>query len=150
LSKNSFVLRALKILGLEDILKLSEILKKHKGPLERVSSVKSTEPSDSPHRSPASYQEDVSNLLTFPGKVQAKEETLQEDENKPLLSPESELFLLQIELSKHHEGTVQRLDALKEYKKTSESYQVQITSDDGKSVRKMISTNGILINKKQA
>ncbi len=149
MSKNSFVLRALKILGLEDILKLSELLKRHQGPLEKVTPLKKAEP---PDPLPKSSERDTgeSNLLTFPGKTQVNEKTPEENENKPQLSPESELFLLQIELSKHHDGTVQRLDALKEYKKTSESYQVQITSDDGKSVRKVISTNGILINKKQA
>jgi hypothetical protein len=152
LSQKSFVLRALKILGLEEILKLSELLKKNEEPLKQVVSPETSQDSGPHEDAHETLGKGAADVLVFPSKDQSHYSgPLAETElSESQLSDESELFLLKLEYSKLHEGTVQRLDALREYQKTSQTYQIQKKTGDGKSVRKIISTNGILINKKQA
>jgi hypothetical protein len=160
LSEKSFVLRALKILGLEEILKLSELLKRNQGSLKKVVPTETSQEDASYEGASRPLEKGLSEVLIFPTKHQGPNSDLipegeghksqLTDEINDKLTDESELFLLQHEYSKLHEGTVQRLDALREYQKIAQTYQVQQKSDDGKSVRKIISTNGILINKKQA
>ncbi len=160
MSEKSFVLRALKILGLEEILKLSELLKRSQSSLKKVVPTETSQEDASYEETSRPLEKGLPEVLIFPTKPQVPNSDLIPEGEGPKfqlnheindkLTDESELFLLQHEYSKLHEGNIQRLDALREYQKTAQTYQIQQKSEGGKSVRKIISTNGILINKKQA
>jgi hypothetical protein len=150
LLKNPFVLRALKILGLEEVLKLSEVLNQQ----EEKNSKKFNEVVGSKELTTSEFtdhsEESNSNILLFPENPSDLDSNNELIKSKVELSSECELFLLQLEFSKHNEEVSHKINALNEYKKSSAIYRVNKTSEHGKSTKKIISTNGILIDKKQA
>lgn len=62
----------------------------------------------------------------------------------------SELILWQREISRNTGDSVHKLDAFKGYRKSTEMYVVKTPTLDGKDKIRFASTNGVLINKKQA
>jgi len=138
---------------LEEILKISELLKRKELPHKKPAGLEDIDFPSTAHDPPENNKGEFFNVLSFPKNQDEGNDEKKFDEEtqiEPQLSTESELFLLQLEFSKHNEETCQRLNALKEYKKSSDVLQVKKTTIDGKAVRKSIPTNGILINKKQA
>jgi hypothetical protein len=151
LAKPSYVLHALKILGLEEILKLSEIL--HiKAPLKKAAGEELVSWDDAAQG--PKKPEVEAKVLEFPKKVTP---TLEEP-SEPLPSPtEEESTLLKTEdvlwqrtLATQKGQKLTKLDAFRRYRKATEVYTVKTESADGKDKIRFAETNGVLINKKQA
>ncbi|MFP5384998.1 MAG: hypothetical protein ACLGHN_02900 [Bacteriovoracia bacterium] len=160
MAKSSYVLRALKILGLEEMLKLSEVLHVKQVPLKKAAGGEfivwddavEQEAAPTPKSEP---KEKEGKVLTFPKKtindltpLPEEAEATGEEETPSFLS--SDLVLWQREIAKHTGDNIHRLDAFKGYKKSTEMYVVKTPGAEGKDKMRFASTNGVLINKKQA
>lgn len=161
LAQSSYVLRALKILGLEEMLKLSEVLHVKQVPLKKAAGEElivwddAVEPQASPPSRDRSKDKEEGKVLAFPKKTINDLAPLSEDpppseeeEAPSFLS--SDLVLWQREIAKHTGDNIHRLDAFKGYKKSTEMYVVKTPGPEGKDKIRFASTNGVLINKKQA
>lgn len=162
MAKSSFVLQALKILGLEEMLKLSEVLHEKQVPLKKAAGEEliawgdAEEKRSKPKRS---LPESEAKVLEFPKKNIGQMPSLPEEhrpsgadheEDSGDLMP-SDVILWQREMSKQAEGNILKLDAFKGYKKSTEMYVVKTPSPiDGKDKIRFASIKGVLINKKQA
>lgn len=156
MAKSTFVLRALKILGLPEIHKLAEVLQVKQVPLKKAAGEELIIWDDAEKVAPKKYQkaEAEGKVLAFPKQTindlrPLEEETPESNEDTPdFLS--SDLVLWQREISRQTGGTVHKLDAFKGYKKATEIYVVKTPDHDGKDKIRFASTNGVLVNKKQA
>lgn len=158
LSKSLFVLRALKILGLDEMLKLSEVLHVKQAPLKKAAGEELVVWDDSepvPKQQKRSNPEKDAKVLEFPKKtiadmasVPEPHSDLKEGEDSNLLN--SEVVLWQKEISRQAGDSVHKKDAFKGYKKSTEMYVVKTSDIDGKDKIRFASTNGVLVNKKQA
>jgi len=154
-NKKSFVLEALGILGLEEILKLSSVLLEKKVPLKRAAGENLVILSDDAQARRRSKKED-DNLLSFSSPQKSAVQKDQHKEEDPRInqgeSPyiESDLHLWQREVSKDNDGPSKNLEAFKGYKESTQLYVVKQESTDGKNKLKFASTNGVLVDKKQA
>lgn len=155
MSKPSFVLQALKILGLEEVLKLSQVLRVKQVPLKKAAGGELIVWDDAPEPPKKSVKEEESNVLSFPKKtvqdlapLESEKEETATDEKSTLIT--SEMVLLQREITKSSGDNVLKLDAFKGYKKSNEMYVVKESTVDGKETIRFASTNGVLVNKKQA
>lgn len=155
MSNSSFVLQALRILVPEEILKLSEVLQ------ERVQLKKAAGQElifwedDLPGQNASSSgQQAEAKVLEFPRKSildltpEVEEEIDGEEEKSTLLS--SELVLWQREIARSTGDAIHKKDAFKGYKKSTEMYVVKTSDQEGKDKIRFASTNGILVNKRQA
>ena len=158
MSKSHYVLRALKILGLEEMLNLSQVLQKQV-PLKKAAGEELMVWDEAQPEAPKrSLKEPEARVLEFPKKnlKQITQEVGLEDPAQPEGEPEashvlsSEMILLQREITKNTGETVQKIDAFKGYRKSTEMYVVKTPTIDGKDKIRFASTNGVLINKKQA
>lgn len=152
----SFVLQALKILGPEEILKLTEIGKAQPARLKKVVGIDfdiTEKPSKKTKKS-----EPEGKVIAFPGSRTFRPEPAVEEEKKEV-PPEtgdqstiltSEDVLAQWERTKQREETVQKEEALTRYSRSNEMYVVKSVSHEGKKQSRFAATNGVLINKKQA
>lgn len=154
LAKSSFVLRALKILGLEEIQKLSEVLHVRESALKKAAGEELIVWDDAPQIAPVKNESGDAKVLSFPKKTIHDMAKLPEPETAPSEdSPSmlhSDLVLWQREITRQTGDNVHRLDAFKGYKKSTEMYVVKESSVDGKDKIRFASTNGVLVNKKQA
>lgn len=155
MSKSSFVLRALNILGLEEVLKLSEVLNVKRVPLKKAAGEELIVWDDAADKQPKRSVSEPSEarVLEFPKKTiqdmpSLPEEGKKEEEGGNIMS--SDLLLWQREVTRNTGETIQKLDAFKGYKKSTEMYVVKESSLDGKDKIRFASTNGVLVNKKQA
>jgi hypothetical protein len=158
LSKTSFVFHALKLLGLEEMLKLSEVLHAKQIPLKKAAGeelISWDETFDKNIHKKIARQDVEAKILEFPKKSINDLVPLSEDKPDPddkdvpnLLN--SDLILWQREISKSSEEIVQKANAFKGYKKASEMYVVKTPSIEGPDRIRFASTNGVLVNKKQA
>ena len=64
--KNSYVLRALKILGLEEILKISELLKRKELPHKKPAGLEDIDFPSTAHDPPENNKGEFFNVLSFP------------------------------------------------------------------------------------
>jgi hypothetical protein len=169
LQNSSFVLRALNILGLEEILKLSEVLRIKQVPLKKAAGEELVTWSETQEEVPRSEPKPPSEakVLAFPKKtikqfeeleseqreiIEAKAEARENLEKVPegtLVMP-SDVILWQREIMKDSDGAIQKIDAMKGYQRSTQMYMVKSKNIDGKEKIRFIATNGILINKKQA
>lgn len=156
MSKSSFVLRALKILGLEEMLKLSEVLHVKQVPLKKAAGDDlvwdSTEPIQRPQR--RIHREEEAKVLEFPKKTikdlaPVPEPVEAKDGDSPNLL-DTDIVLWQREISRQTGDTFHRMDAFKGYRKSTEMYVVKTADVEGKDKIRFASTNGVLVNKKQA
>ena len=153
MSKRSFVLRALNILGLEEMIKLSDVLLVQHTALKKAAGeeliVWDSAPI-TPHT--ARPQEEGAKVINFPNRTilepQATEEIKGEADKTEIIG--TDLMLWQREISRTSGKSVQKVDAFKGYKKSTEMYVVKEASTDGKDKIRFASTNGVLVNKKQA
>lgn len=159
----SYVLKALKLLSLDEILKLATAVKVKSGLLKKAAGQelvswedssapqeaqveKNTPPSSPDFKAPA-------DILPF-RRPEKKEEASPEEsegakEHTSLVS--SEFILWHRELNKDAAvGPSQTKEAIKGYMKSTEMYVVKTPSSDGKDKIRFASTQGVLINKKQA
>ena len=157
MAKSTFVLRALKILGLPEILKLSEVLHAKQIPLKKAAGEELIVWDDAAEIAPKKYQneETQGKVLPFPKQKIYDLEPLPEeheiepgDEGKSLLS--SDLVLWQREISRNSGDKNHKLEAFRGYRKTTDIYVVKTKENEGKEKIRFASTNGVLINKKQA
>lgn len=156
----SFVLRALKIFGLEEMLKLSEVLKVKSSRMKKAAGeeliVWSDEP-EKPHPSPTVAQE-TDNVLQFKKQGLAEIPEPIEDPHQSQGIPaedgstfySSEFMLWQRELTKDAGAPLLKKEAVKGYSRATEMYVVKTPTIEGKEKIRFASTNGVLVNKKQA
>lgn len=159
MAKTSFILRALGLLGLEEILKLSEVVIERQIPLKKAAGedlLAWSEPTTK--KKPRQQPEEEARILSFPKKSVHDFSEL-EDPNRPpppnddgekpsLLS--SDMLLWQREISKETGGALKKVDAVKGYQKSTQMYVVKTESPEGKQKIRFASTDGILVNKKQS
>ena len=158
-SKSTFVLRALKILGLDEMLKLSQVLHVKQVPLKKAAGEELIVWDDAPTTIPSTVpkkQETEAKVLSFPKR------TIQDLAPMPEENPDqvddkdrpnfltSDMVLWQREIAKSSGENVHKLDAFKGYKKSTEMYVVKTPTPEGKDKIRFASTNGVLVNKKQA
>lgn len=154
MSKSSYVLRALKILGLEEMLKLSKVLQHQQGNLKKAAGDELVFWDDAPQGRPSVEAKEEARILDFPkskvaGEAPPKQDPVEKSEEVGALLT-SDLVLWQRELSRSHADNVHKLDAVQGYKRSTEMYVVKTSGLDGKDKIRFASTNGVLINKKQA
>lgn len=167
MSKSSYVLQALNILGLEEILKLSEVLHAKQVPLKKAAGeelIVWNTPAEAPAK-PVKKEE--GKVLAFPKRAITDYPELEEDLQEQSAAKEprekltenlsgneqlmpSDIILWQRELMKDSDEAIQKLDAMKGYQKSTQMYVVKSHLADGKEKIRFASTNGVLINKKQA
>lgn len=155
MSKSTFVLRALKILGLEEMLKLSQVLHVKQVPLKKAAGEDLIVWDDAPTISPKKSPQEEAKVLSFPKKTihdlapMPEEVPEQDDKDRPNFLT-SDMVLWQREIAKTNGENVHKLDAFKGYKKSTEMYVVKTPTPEGKDKIRFASTNGVLVNKKQA
>ncbi len=169
MQKTSFVLQALNILGLEEILKLSEVLRVKQVPLKKAAGeelVSWSEASQDEQAKPKMPPSTEGKILPFPKTIRQFEElesekkeiietkpnTREKSESLPegtLVMP-SDVVLWQREIMKDSDGAIQKIDAMRGYQRSTQMYMAKSKTIDGKEKIRFIVTNGILINKKQA
>lgn len=158
MAKSSFVLRALKILGLEEMLKLSEVLHVKQTSLKKAAGEELIVWDDAPTENTPRHPREEAKVLEFQRKKtihelpkfqEAPEPKAKEEEPVPGLIT-SDLVLWQRELSKQTPEAASKTDAFKGYRKSTEMYVVKTSTPEGKDKIRFASTNGVLVNKKQA
>lgn len=158
----SYVLKALRILGLEEILKLSKAAfvkpifmkraagedlivwsdapgnnDKLEGPAGNAGTVL---PFKKKQLAPSSFPEPVSNNEKPPANLA----------ETPCNIQSSEFILWNREQTKTASSPVLKKEAAKEYAKSTEMYVVKTSTIEGKDKIRFADTNGVLVNKKQA
>lgn len=150
MTKTPFVFHALSLLGLEEILKLAEVHQTKKVALKKAAGgelISWDEPVAAP---PKKVQPEEAKVLIFPKTPQIEEEKSEiPDSEKPHLVT-SDVLLWQREMTKDSDSSIQKLDAFKGYKRSTEMYVVKSSTIDGKDKIRFASTEGILVDKKQA
>jgi hypothetical protein len=157
MSKNPFVLKALKILGLEEMLKLAEILNSKAIPMKRAAGEDLVVWSE-PEGQTASKKKEPrpeGKILTFksPKPTEAEIEAQAEGDKlkaNPIHLVTADMMMWQKELTKDSEVSLQKQEALNGYKKSAEMYVVKTTELNGKEKIRIASTRGVLVDKKQA
>jgi hypothetical protein len=140
------VLRALKILRFEDILKLSEMLSL-KRPLKKAAGGENIVWDDAP--SPPKEEAQVLSFARPERPAAEAEEQKPSAEEAPSGLTPSEFILLQRNLGKSSEEQLQKLEALKGYQKFTDMYVVKPEKTSGNEKIRFAATQGVLINKKQ-
>ena len=156
--KTSYVLQALKILGLEEMLKLSEVLHVKQVPLKKAAGGEliAWDDADQKPSPKKSSEREEAKVLAFPKKTinelipMQEEAPSKDDEDGSSNLLTSDVILWQRELTKQSGETSHKMDAFKGYKKSTEMYVVKTPSLEGKDKIRFASTNGVLVNKKQA
>ena len=155
----SYVLKALRILGLEEILKLSQILLVKEIPLKKAAGDELMSWPEEAARPLTVTPQTDGKVLKFPKeKLHAppppplpESGQSAEDDGAPKNFLEtSEMILWQREFSKESEGILMKQDAVKNYQKSTEMYVVKSSGPDGKEKVRFAATHGVLVNKKQA
>lgn len=154
MAKSSFVLKALKILGLKDIQKLFEVLLVKQAPLKKAAGEELIGWDEAIDNSFQKAPKEEAKILSFPKKTIQDMATLEPeapatDEPTPNLLT-SDLILWQREISRDAGENSGKLDAFKGYKKANEMYVVKTKTVEGKDKIHFASTNGVLVDKKQA
>jgi hypothetical protein len=150
-----YVLRALSILGPEEILKLAHVLHREEVSFKQASgddivSWGATRPT--PKKKEA-RPETEAKILHFSRPAPQVEEKIEapgesESEGQQLMS--SDVILMQREISRESTSGGQKSSARSGYQKATEMYVVKSKTIDGKEKIRFASTDGVLINKKQA
>ncbi len=150
-----YVLRALSILGPEEILKLAHVLHREEASLQRASgddivSWKDQKPSaprkDNKHQTEAKILHFTKPTPQIEEKAVEVETTSSDDAH--ILS--AEVILMQREISRESSSETHKVAAKSGYQKATEMYIVKSQTLDGKEKIRFASTNGVLVNKKQA
>lgn len=162
----SYVLKALKILRLEEILKLTTAIHTKSGLLKKAAgqeliswddassgeeTQQETTGSQTIHQKSADVLPFVRPVESPTPKTAEPSQTSQEaghDQNLAVVS--SDFMLWQRELSKDVNTPLQNKQAVKGYAKSTEMYEVKTITPEGKDKIRFASTQGVLINKKQA
>lgn len=157
MATSSYVLRALKILGPEEILKLSEVLHSKQLPLKKAAGeelIVWDNAADETPRKNRPGRQDEGKVLSFAKKTVLDLAPLPEE--KPDDDQEASTFLSSDQVLWHRQmarqtgEVIHKREALQGYRKSTEMYVVKSPGEEGKDKIRFASTNGVLINKKQA
>ena len=162
--KQSFVLKALRIIGLDDIQRITEIIHIRQAGLKKAAGEELVFWEDHPVEESVKAQGPDAKVIPFTKKdllKEAKELMLNDDiekaeeakkkleEHTPgILSADA--LLWQRDMAKSAEGSLHKIEAMKGYKRSTEMYVVKTHDESGKEKLKFASTGGVLVNKKQA
>ncbi len=158
----SFVLKALRILGLEEILKLSKAAFVKPVLMKKAAGEDLIVWSDAPESEVVASAADEKSATVLPFKKHASDfskfsEPVSEQDKAKVLSPEapcsfhsSEFMLWNRELAKDTSSPVLKKEAVKEYARSTEMYVVKTATVEGKEKIRFAHTNGVLVDKKQA
>ena len=162
----SYVLKALKILRLEEILKLTTAIHTKSGLLKKAAGqeliswddASSSEEANQQPNTIQNSQQKSADVLPFirpaesptPKTAESPQITLESDHDQNLAVISSDFMLWQRELSKDVNTPLQNKQAVKGYAKSTEMYEVKTITPEGKDKIRFASTQGVLINKKQA
>lgn len=157
----SYVLRALKILGLEEIVRLSQVIKVKPSMMKKAAGEELVSWSDASdqaelNRPPEPAQ--LGTILPFKKEPPKSDQLERPTSADPAQSNDteipnivsSEFMLWQRELSKDVSAPLMSKEAVKGYSKSTEMYVVKTPSIDGTDKIRFASTKGVLVNKKQA
>lgn len=157
MNKNPFVLKALKILGLEEMLKLAEILNSKAVPMKKAAGEDLVVWSEPEAGAPPKKKEPQpeGKILSFkaPKPTEAEIEAQAEKDHlkaNPIHLVTAEMMIWQKELTKDSEVALQKKEAINGYKKSAEMYVVKTTELNGKEKIRIAATRGVLVDKKQA
>jgi hypothetical protein len=153
--KKSYVLKALQILGPEEILKLSQVLAV-RTVMKKAAGAELIEWDDAPKKSVRkNHSPEEGKVLEFKKGGGFPKEPIDDPylEATPLDESEidihsTDLLLWQRELSKEC-GLKSKKDAVQGYRKSTQMYVVKSSGEDGAEKIRFASTNGVLVNKKQ-
>ena len=150
-----YVLRALCILGPEEILKLAHFLNREEVSFKRASGddVVFWKQEGAAAKKREEFPKSEAKILNFTGPrpaVEEQPEIVTDGASPDLNIMSSEVILIQREISRETTTEVHKTAAKSCYSKASEMYVVKSQSLDGKQNIRFASTNGVLINKKQA
>lgn len=154
-SERPFVLRALNILGIEEILKLSEVLQSKQKPLKKAAGTELIVWDEEEDVKPQKQSSSGEKILPFPKKTvrdvpQLSEDISSEEKGKTDELIASDIVLWQREMSKHTGETFSKIEGFGEYQKSNEIQVIKTHNTAGKQEVRFVPTNGVLINKKQA
>lgn len=150
----SFVMQALRIFSLEEMLSLSQARVAKTSLLKKAAGEDLVVWNDAPEKAPSKHED---NLLPFKkpssfakeAEPQAQAEN-SGSENEASTSVSTTDFLLwQRELTKETSIPTKK-DAFKGYSRATEMYIVKSSTPEGKEKIRFASTRGVLVNKKQA
>jgi hypothetical protein len=159
---NSYVLKALRILGLEEILKLSKAAFVKPVPMKRAAGEDLIVWSDAPETLDSATDNDEHMATILPFKKQLSDFTtvnesdlepakLKDQTSEPSNSIQSSEYILwNREQSKDANSPVLKKEAAKEYARSTEMYVVKTSTVKGKEKIRFANTNGVLVDKKQA
>lgn len=157
MAKSNFASKALRILGLEEVLKLSEILLERQIPLKKAAGEELTSWNDAVDKKPVKKQAEAetAKILAFPRKARDLEpyqEHVPEHSPSPvpLADGDGDTLLWQHEFKRSNFESISKLNAFKGYQKASEMYVVKVPTPEGKDKITFAATAGVLVNKKQA
>jgi hypothetical protein len=159
MGKPSFILQALGVLSMEDIHRITSIVHEKQAIHKKAAGGELVFWEDPPSGSTPKKKTQESRegneeakVLPFSSnqffKEKVTENITKEEEPTNLVSTDS--ILWQREMSKNAEGSMQKTEALGRYKRSTEMYVVKTHDETGKEKLKFASTDGVLINKKQA
>jgi hypothetical protein len=150
-----YVLRALCILGPEEILKLAHVLHREEVGFQRAAgddivSWKDQKPAPKKMEPKPQTEAKILHFTKPLPQVEEKPEAVesQTSDDGHILS--SEVILMQREISRESSNETHKVSAKSGYQKATEMYVVKSQSLDGKEKIRFASTNGVLVNKKQA
>jgi hypothetical protein len=149
----SRILEALKVLGPDRIHKLSEVLLRGQMTMKKAVGESFESWSGAPEKEPRPKAQPEGKVLPFKKPQQeslfaSPAEPPKEEESSTLMS--SDFLLWQRDIAKSKEAQAHKKEAVQGYKQATDMYIVKTPTIDGKEKIRFASTNGILVNKKQA
>lgn len=164
MAKKPFVLSCLKILGLEEMLKLSDIVHTRSIPLKQVSGggfAVGDAPEERPRNDPKKEKKEAKEAKVIP--FPKKEELSKEIPEKNLPPPPQELphesnteflaseeILNQLEIARELKESGLRHQALENYRQGQNTHIVRSKNSEGKTEVRFAKTKGVLIDRKLA
>jgi hypothetical protein len=158
---SSFVLQAIGVLSLEQILKLTKVLKLKQGQLKKAvgeelislddhasSKQGSQSLSQEAKVIPINAKKSQLPSIEMPPSEEEVKKKKEEEEKSNLLT--SDIILWQREITRDTGEAIHKMGAVKGYKKSTEMYVVKTKTEEGKEKIRFASTDGVLVNKKQA
>lgn len=155
----SYVIKALRILGLEEILKLSKaafvkpVFMKRAAGEDLIVWGDAPENIDKPEGNAGivlPFKKKQTAPLSFPEPASNNEKPQANLAETPCNIQSSEFILWNREQTKTASSPVLKKEAAKEYAKSTEMYVVKTSTIEGKDKIRFADTNGVLVNKKQA
>lgn len=152
----SYVLRALGILGLDEILNLSKVLSM-KSAMKKAAGEDLIVWNDEPDKHEPPEPKKEAKVLSFPKSKSSfldadsapSKKDVGEDET-PVSFLSTDVALMQREIAKGVGENIHKMEAHRGYQKSNEVYVVKSQTVEGKEKIRFASTDGVLVNKKQA